>query len=146
MSFARPPRPEIGLLLLAVGLLAGPMAAAAQVTITLAPSAAAIDTGQTQDFTAVVTGTSNKSITRWLVCDSNGGNCVAGGNSTLGTLVEIGSDVDGNRIARYTAPAVLPSPPSCVVVFNGCQLTVKALKRLAPGNRIKAIAAVTILG
>lgn len=106
----------------------------------LSPPAATLNTAQTADFTAVVTGTSSKTV-RWKVCDANGQNCLTGGNSTSGTVVDIGTDGSGNHIGRYTAPAVLPSPPACVVVTGGCRLTLKA--KLV-GRKKKATAQVTL--
>jgi len=62
------------------------------------PSTSAV-VGQTVQFTATVTGTSNTAVT-WSV------NGVAGGNSSVGTISSTG---------MYTAPAVPPSPNSVAV-------------------------------
>lgn len=68
-------------------------------TITISPPSATLQTKQTQQFTATVTGSSNTSVT-WQV------NSVNGGNPTFGTI-------DSNGL--YTAPAVVPTPSSVTV-------------------------------
>jgi hypothetical protein len=55
--------------------------------------------GQTQTFSATVTGTSNTSVT-WSV------NGIAGGNAAVGTISTTG---------QYAAPQILPSPASVTV-------------------------------
>jgi hypothetical protein len=65
-----------------------------QIVITIAPLTATVITGQTQQFTATVTGTSNTSVT-WAV------NGTTGGNATVGTISLSG---------LYTAPNSLPNP------------------------------------
>ncbi len=102
-----------------------PGTAAAQVTITLSPNSALVLITEVQDFTAVVTGTTQKTVS-FKVCDGQGRNCVTGGNSALGTIAEIARDVDNNPIARYTAPANFPKPPTCSQVTDGCQVVLKA--------------------
>src|SRR5260370_7556070 len=61
------------------------------ITISVAPTAASVAVGNTQQFTATVTGTSNTAVA-WSV---------AGGAST-GTISSSG---------LYTAPATVPNPP-----------------------------------
>lgn len=73
------------------------------VTVTLAPKSASLLLGATQPFQATVTGTSDTNVS-WEV------NGVVGGNATVGTIVSSGTDA-----ATYTAPAILPSPPSVTV-------------------------------
>ena len=143
MSFPPEPRPKLSWLLLGLSVLLAPLAAAAAVTVSLAPSTATVSTTQTQDFVAVVAGTANKTVNSWRVCDSGGKNCVTGGNSAIGTIVEIGTDADGNPIARYTAPAAVPSPPACAAVGNDCRLTVKVVKRVGL-TKHKSTADITI--
>src|SRR3989338_7956883 len=110
--------------LLASAFLASPLHA--QITINLSPDQAAVDVTQSQDFTAVVTGTSNKTI-KWKLCNGKGKSCVLGGNSEVGTIVDIGVDAEGNHMGRYTAPDVLPPPPTtCKLVVGGCQVVLKA--------------------
>jgi len=87
-------------------------------------SQATVVTGATLDVTAVVTGTSNKSVV-WSVCNGNGANCVAGGNAVRGTIVQIGVDSQGNSIARYTAPATVPAPPDCQAEASGCSVVLQ---------------------
>jgi arylsulfate sulfotransferase len=62
------------------------------ITVTVSPSVAAINTGQSTQFTAAVTG-SNSGVT-WAV------NGIAGGNSTLGAIDQTG---------KFTAPSAAPS-------------------------------------
>ncbi len=72
------------------------------VSVTVNPASAAVRTGTNQQFSALVTGTANRSVT-W---DVNG---VAGGNSTLGTISANG---------LYSAPSTLPSPISVTIHAN----------------------------
>src|SRR5579863_7308227 len=69
------------------------------VTVTVQPAAASVPLGQTQQFTATVTGTSSSAV-NWSV------NGVAGGNAVTGTISSFG---------LYTAPQSLPSPSSVTV-------------------------------
>src|SRR6185437_7060332 len=69
------------------------------VTVTLQPATASVPLGQTQQFTATVTGASSSAV-NWSV------NGVAGGNSVAGTISSSG---------LYTAPQSLPSPSSVTV-------------------------------
>ncbi|MFQ5663937.1 MAG: Ig domain-containing protein [Terriglobia bacterium] len=137
----RQPTQRIGMMVVGLALFVLPLAAGARVTITLSPDQANLNLTRTQDFTAVVTGTNRKAV-RWKVCDANGRNCVAGGNSGVGTIVKLGKDAANNRLARYTAPAVLPSAPFCTPVPAGCELTIKA--KLKNFRRKKALARVTL--
>jgi hypothetical protein len=122
-------------------LLLLPLAASGGVKVTLSPAQAAVPINQTQDFIAVITGTSDKTV-RWKLCDGNGQNCVTGGNSTIGTITEVGVNSAGNPIGHYTAPAGMASPPSCAQVPNGCQVTIMA--KLTSVRRKKAKAPLTI--
>jgi len=70
------------------------------VTVTVQPAAANVLLGQTQQFTATVTGASSTAV-NWSV------NNIAGGNSILGTISPSG---------LYTAPQSLPSPSSVTVM------------------------------
>ncbi|HLW42949.1 MAG TPA: hypothetical protein VKS00_00600, partial [Candidatus Acidoferrales bacterium] len=69
------------------------------VTVTVQPGAASVPLGQTQQFTATVTGASSGQV-NWSV------NGVAGGNSVAGTVSSSG---------LYTAPQSLPSPSNVTV-------------------------------
>src|SRR5450432_173950 len=69
------------------------------IVITVSPLNATVNLAQTQQFTATIKGTSNTAVT-W---DVNG---VAGGNSTTGTI---------NASGLYTAPPVLPNPPTVTI-------------------------------
>jgi hypothetical protein len=62
--------------------------------VTLSPASATLQTKQTQQFTATVSGTSTTGV-NWQV------NGAAGGNTSVGTI-------DSNGL--YTAPAVVPTP------------------------------------
>jgi hypothetical protein len=68
-------------------------------TVTVSPGTASIFLGQTQQFTATVSGSSNTNVT-WSV------NGVGGGNSSVGTITSGG---------LYTAPAVLPSSAAITI-------------------------------
>src|SRR6266850_8496470 len=69
------------------------------ITITVTPASATVSPGQTKQFAAVVTGTTNAAVT-WNV------NGTAGGNSTSGTITATG---------LYTAPNSVPSPATVTV-------------------------------
>src|SRR5271155_727355 len=69
------------------------------VGVTVSPSSANLFLGSTQQFQAIVTGSSNESVT-WEV------NGVIGGTASAGTISAGG---------LYTAPAILPAPPSATV-------------------------------
>lgn len=74
------------------------------IAVTISPTAASVETGGAQGFTASVTGEGSLSASvAWSV------NGVAGGNSTLGTIVANGGS-NGSSSAVYTAPASVPSP------------------------------------
>jgi len=117
------------------GVLLLPLAASAGSTITISPVGATVVATQTQDFVAVVTGTTNKNV-QWKVCNGIGQNCVLGGNSSLGTIADTGlTDAEGNHIGRYTAPA--GAPTSCTPVTGGCQVRVRANLTGSPRRRKK---------
>ena len=67
--------------------------------VTVNPSSATVPAGQSQQFTASVTGSTNQSVT-WSV------NQVDGGSATLGTISAIG---------LYTAPSIAPTPNTVTV-------------------------------
>jgi uncharacterized repeat protein (TIGR02543 family) len=69
------------------------------ITVSVSPTSASVLLGNTQQFSATVTGTANTAVS-WSV------NNVAGGNSTVGTITSAGI---------YTAPADLPSPASVTI-------------------------------
>src|SRR2546425_2529158 len=70
-----------------------------QISVTISPTSARVATGQTQQFTATVTGSSNTGVT-WRV------NGVTGGNSTAGTISTSG---------LYIAPNAVPNPASVTI-------------------------------
>ncbi len=84
-----------------------------QTTVTVTPATAAVSGGNTQNFSATVTGPSETAVT-WYV------NGVQNGNSTLGTLTPATS---GTNTVVYTAPTTVPTPPTVSVtaaaVANG---------------------------
>ena len=82
----------------------------ATVSVTVAPGAASVRAGDTQQFTATVTGTANMAVT-WAV------NGVAGGNATLGTITTAG---------LYAAPGALPAPNTISVTATSQQDTSKS--------------------
>jgi len=67
--------------------------------VSVAPPAAAVSLGATQQFTATVSNTSNTAVS-WGV------NAVPGGNSVVGSISASG---------LYTAPPIRPTPPSVAV-------------------------------
>jgi hypothetical protein len=87
-------------------------------TIGMAPASVNVPVGLTAQFTATVTGSTNKGVT-WQV------NGTTGGNSTLGTISTTG---------LYTAPATVPSPAT---------MTIKATAQA--DNKTSATATVTVI-
>ncbi len=79
--------------------VSSPPAPPASVIVSVAPGSASLFLGQTQQFQATVTGTSDTSVT-WNV------NGIGGGNATVGTISASG---------LYTAPPSMPSPASVTV-------------------------------
>jgi hypothetical protein len=71
----------------------------APVSITISPTFATVNTGGTQQFTAMLRSTSNTAVT-WQV------NGVTGGNTTTGTISSSG---------QYTAPGTVPNPAVVMV-------------------------------
>jgi hypothetical protein len=69
------------------------------VSVTVSPTSASVQTGASTTFTATVTGSSNTAVT-WQV------NGVASGDSTHGSIDSTG---------KYTAPATVPSPAAVTV-------------------------------
>jgi hypothetical protein len=75
------------------------------IVVSVLPPSATLSTSAAQVFTATVTGTGSPSTAvTWSV------NGIAGGNSTLGTIV-----ANGSATAVYTAPAAPPSPATVTV-------------------------------
>jgi hypothetical protein len=75
-------------------------------SVSVSPTTAQVVIGQSQSFTAQVTGTGAFSTTvTWSV------NGISGGNSTSGTIVG----------GEYTAPATVPSPSSVTVTATSVQ-------------------------
>jgi len=91
---------------------------ASTVQVGISPSSATVTTGQTQQFTATVTGTTNTAVT-WSV------NGIAGGNPTVGTISATG---------LYTAPSAAPSPNT---------VTVKATSAADPTKSASATVTIT---
>ncbi len=79
------------------------------VTVTVQPATASVPLGQTQQFTATVTGASSSAV-NWSVNGITGGNLVSGTISSSGL---------------YTAPQTLPSP-STVTVTATSQVALSA--------------------
>src|SRR3989441_8521383 len=82
----------------------------AQVSITILPASASVAVGQTQQFTASVSGTSNTGVT-WAV------NGTIGGSSTVGTISSNG---------LYTAPNTPPNPTTVTVTATSTANTSKS--------------------
>jgi hypothetical protein len=77
-----------------------PVTLSSGVTVSVSPSSANLQLGQTQQFASAVNGSTNTGV-NWLA----GG--VAGGNSTYGTISSSG---------LYTAPSTLANTPTAVAV------------------------------
>jgi hypothetical protein len=87
----------------------------AVVTIAVLPTQVSVPLSQSQQFQAIVTGTSNKSVT-WFA----GG--IAGGSATAGTISPSG---------LYTAPSAMPSPPTVTVTASAMRI---ALRQRLPSS------------
>ncbi|MGH9708652.1 MAG: hypothetical protein ACRD5R_18040 [Candidatus Acidiferrales bacterium] len=99
-----------------------------EIAISISPAAASVGTGGVQGFTASVTGEGSSSgNVNWSV------NGVAGGNSTLGTIVANGGS-NGSSSAIYTAPVAVPSP---------AQISVTATSVADPSKSATATVTVT---
>ncbi len=70
-----------------------------QIQLSVAPNPANVRAGSSQQFTVIVTGTTNSTVA-WSV------NNVGGGNSSYGTVDSSG---------KYTAPTVLPTPNTVTI-------------------------------
>jgi hypothetical protein len=98
---AAPPAPGATVAITATSAADATISASATITITqnvvvqVSPSTASVPVGQTQQFTATVTGTTNTAVT-WSVA----------GGATNGTITSSG---------LYTAPSTLPSPPQVTI-------------------------------
>ena len=86
------------------------------IVVSLLPPSATVSTGAAQVFTASVTGTGSPSTAvTWSV------NGIAGGNSTLGTIV-----ANGATTAVYTAPTQPPNPATLNVTATSVADTSKS--------------------
>src|SRR5437763_5869420 len=81
-----------------------------RISVTISPTASSLQVGQSQQFAATVSGTSN-TVVNWLV---NGG---IGGNSAVGTISPAGV---------YSAPAAAPSSLVTVTAQSAYQSTASA--------------------
>jgi hypothetical protein len=104
--------------LFAAGCSGGSGSSAASVTVAVSPATANTRAGDSQQFSASVTGSTGTGVT-WSV------NGVAGGNPTFGTI-----DATGH----FTAPATLPQPNS---------VSVQAASQSNPG--VQGTSAVTLM-
>lgn len=82
------------------------------ITVTISPTTATVYPNATQNFTATISNTSNKTI-NWLV------NGIPGGNAAVGTIV-VGST--GSQ-GVYTAPATPPNPNVVSIQAQSAQNT-----------------------
>jgi uncharacterized protein YjdB len=80
------------------------------IQVTITPQVNALSAGATQQFSAVVTGTSNQSVS-WSI------NNIGGGNGTLGTISGSG---------LYTAPTTIPNPASIIITATSAIDTSKS--------------------
>ena len=90
------------------------------VSVSISPTTASVEIGNTAQFTATVQNTSNRAVT-WLVND------VAGGNATVGTISASG---------LYAAPATVPNPNS---------VTVKAVSQADATKSASATVTITLI-
>jgi hypothetical protein len=90
------------------------------ISVWVAPTGATVSTDQSEQFAAIVSGTSNTAVT-WQV------NGITGGNATVGTISTAG---------LYTAPAAVPSGGTVAVTAtsqaNGAQSTPVTVAIIAP--------------
>ncbi len=105
----------LGLLMVMVGCHSGPANTtnipAPAVSIALGTAPSSLTVGQTYQFTATVTNSTNTAVT-W----SAGG--VTGGNATVGTISSSG---------LYTAPVMMPSPASVTIMATSQADTTKSV-------------------
>jgi len=80
------------------------------IVVTVSPGSVVLAASATQQFTAIVSGTTNSKVS-WQV------NGAAGGNSTSGTISSGG---------LYTAPATIPGPSVTVTAVSAADATVSA--------------------
>jgi hypothetical protein len=81
-----------------------------RISVTISPSASSLQAGQSQQFAATVSGTSNTAV-NWLVNGS------IGGNSAVGTISSSGI---------YSAPAAIPSGSVTVTAQSAVQSSASA--------------------
>ena len=94
------------LALLALSGCGGGTGAVSVSSVSITPSSASVAPGAQADFTATVNlanTTSTSSVSTAVTWEVNG---VAGGNSTVGTIISSSTD---NQLGIYTAPTVVPS-------------------------------------
>src|SRR2546426_568882 len=96
-----------------------------QISVTISPTSASVATGQTQQFTATVTGSSNTGVT-WQV------NGVAGGSTPTGTISSTG---------LYNAPHSVPTTSTGSQTVT-TTVTVTAVSQASPSS--SGSAAVTV--
>lgn len=103
------------------------------VRITISPIAASVPAGETQQFTATVTGTTNTAVA-WSV------NEIAGGDATVGTITSTG---------LYTAPAAVPSPATVSVkatsAANSAQSASAQVTITPPVPKLTSLAPLTVI-
>jgi len=92
------------------------------VSVSILPTSAVMQVGQSQQFTAAVSGTTDTTVS-WLVSG------IQGGNSTLGTISSSG---------LYTAPSTAPANPVTVTAESTSNLSASANATITisptPGN------------
>ncbi|MEM7735342.1 MAG: Ig-like domain-containing protein [Deinococcota bacterium] len=114
-----------------------------EVMISIAPTTAGLEVGQTQTFQATVTGTSDTGVT-WSVSESGGGTVDTGGTytapQTAGTYTVVATSVaDTSKSASATVTVTEPSN-------GGEDVSVSvspSSEQLLPGDTLQLIATVT---
>jgi hypothetical protein len=98
------------------------------ISVMVVPASASVREGNTQQFKATVTGTSNTAV-KWFV------NGVAGGSAAVGTISSSG---------LYTAPATLPSPDTVTIeAVSSADPSAKGTASVAALNPIPTISTVS---
>jgi parallel beta-helix repeat protein len=100
----------------------------APISVSLSPASAALQVGATQQFTAMVSGTTSTGVT-WAV------NGVTGGNSTTGTISPAG---------LYTAPAAVPSGGSVTVTATSTASSAASAKATVTVSPAPSVISVSI--
>ncbi len=109
---------------------------ATAVSVSISPTSVSVQTGQTKQFTASVTGTTNTNVT-WQVNRVSGGSTATGTISSTGLYTAPSSVPSVSSTGLYTAPSSVPSVNPVTVTAQSVYDSTKA------GNATVTIAGVT---